>query len=1220
MATTSQKLTVGALLLIVLVSGVIYVSLDDKVRIRVDEDKTTFYIKLLDAQGEPQGRWRVSGREYIKLFQGTKLQYRDAKNIQISQTTVGEKITIKKNTPYKNGASIIQTYEFDGGIEDLELFPISHTIDVYNAEGMILQYEVRDLEYDGETRVAVSPESFGKRMKVEWFGEPYYHKVFQQISSDKIIIKYRPQSDLETYKVRLFDPIPEAATISLVSFGEEWQVYDNTGEFNTYFQDKNDKKTEIGWYAKDGETPGEEDRYLYDCEGNIILKDNGKNLTVKWKNNAFSVDGQSKDGYLIKLKDAESDNINNCVKLNPTEVYQNLTRIVYTKDDLTVNITLRKWNGADFITAPDDVWIIEPSSCDPINESCVPQSGYKFGANDSISKVDTKYQYEWISNKPMKARGLTYILDSELIGSDIREEILKIKDICANVSANCSIGLENLYDPSDFTFQSSILKVNFTATYDPIEDIIVIDPKLDSVLNSATQGFFNNTEGSDHGVGVIYNGTNLTSGGFNSTTGTFRSFGFFQPDSSKAFNITANIATSNGTEPAIYTDANLVAFLPLEDNFTDREGVHDAFCDNCPINASGISSGAMTFDGATTILNFTNDASISLLGNSEITVSIWAYVDPSGAGTTNLFVDKNRGNRGANRGYAIYYLSDGRFIFDGGTTTGNFFATQEAGNINSGRWYHVVGRYDDGVKQIFVNGVDVTFDAAGTSTGTISDPSNLDLLLGGDSVTPSTFVTGSMNNFMLFNRSLSDSEIYDFYKDQLAGTVENTSIPLDTRTSSLYNLESGFSVWGLNNDSSIGETNSFVVDSNGISNGTISGAIFNLTSGVMGGGFSFDGTDDFIGNDTQLASAYPFSMSAWFTSEDGSANDVIFWIGDKDVSTVTYQMVVTGGFVRAWKRNGATIEITPAEGINVAGDNLWHHAVVVFENNTDMKVYVDGVFQTENTTSTVTMSADVDRWTIGANRRSTPEKFFDGLIDEPMFFGRALSSSEISDIYNNFNIDWSAFTSEGVLVDGVPITSTNAGKYMQPNYNYLSGSNKQSGQLINYSVEPTDGPLGPTTGDGVNFQFVGPDLTGVNWWAVDFGLDGSGIPTYDNVTCGEDTPADYESINGSNRVVGSYAMNIGGENGPLGNQEKLQLSIMQYPNRLFAESFRVYFKTNVSIVNQSSYTVDMNFTEIFTRSAVSGVNGSTYRLYHVSNVGGIYNDTGVCLEQPVIIV
>jgi len=231
---TNAKIISGFLLIAIFSTGIYFSLSDAGARLRVDEDKTTYYIKYLDDNGDVYGRWLVSGREYNKIKDGSSLIKRHAKDIdvrhyyynlsnldwiditdfksdEIIKLPPSEFKTIR-TTPYFNEGSIIDTYILDSRIDDAEFLPIEHMVEFYDMNtcgdrGCIYEYEVKDLEYDGITRDAISPEDFGMRMKVEWQEGYYYAKVFQQKSSDKLLVKYRIKDDYVKLNVRLFDPI-----------------------------------------------------------------------------------------------------------------------------------------------------------------------------------------------------------------------------------------------------------------------------------------------------------------------------------------------------------------------------------------------------------------------------------------------------------------------------------------------------------------------------------------------------------------------------------------------------------------------------------------------------------------------------------------------------------------------------------------------------------------------------------------------------------------------------------------------------------------------------------------------------------------------------------------------------------------------------------------------------------------------------------------------------
>ena len=138
----------------------------DDVKIRVDNDKSTFYVY--------DDRWFISGVEYNKLFNGNKLIYRHAKDINRFESFVDNIFSIFRITPYYSGSIINETYRFDSDNTNKELVPVTHEIEIINATGLIYQYEVRRLKCDIETtKDFESPQSFGLNMKVEWDGNPY---------------------------------------------------------------------------------------------------------------------------------------------------------------------------------------------------------------------------------------------------------------------------------------------------------------------------------------------------------------------------------------------------------------------------------------------------------------------------------------------------------------------------------------------------------------------------------------------------------------------------------------------------------------------------------------------------------------------------------------------------------------------------------------------------------------------------------------------------------------------------------------------------------------------------------------------------------------------------------------------------------------------------------------------------------------------------------------
>ncbi len=194
------------LLLVLLASGIIYVQLPRNVKIRVDEDKTTLYVYDHDAHF-----WRVTGREYNSLWDGTSKMNRRASLIVVNQTidNVANTMTVWRTTPYIRGPSIKDTYFFDGRNGNVNFFPVYHTVEIFNGKGFIYQYEVQDLYYHRNTTYLLDRQKqcFPYKTCVEWEEGNYYAKVYKYVNNDrgKLTIKYRLDEDYENFSVRLFD-------------------------------------------------------------------------------------------------------------------------------------------------------------------------------------------------------------------------------------------------------------------------------------------------------------------------------------------------------------------------------------------------------------------------------------------------------------------------------------------------------------------------------------------------------------------------------------------------------------------------------------------------------------------------------------------------------------------------------------------------------------------------------------------------------------------------------------------------------------------------------------------------------------------------------------------------------------------------------------------------------------------------------------------------------
>jgi hypothetical protein len=165
------------------------------------------------------------------------------------------------------------------------------------------------------------------------------------------------------------------------------------------------------------------------------------------------------------------------------------------------------------------------------------------------------------------------------------------------------------------------------------------------------------------------------------------------------------------------------------------------------------------------------------------------------------------------------------------------------------------------------------------------------------------------------------------------------------------------------------------------------------TPAKFGTGLYFDGSDDWLGQAKCPVSGYPFTLSAWFNTTDTAATSDHHILTLRGVSSDTYYGIA----VRYNTFKGIAIarntNTSYASTLKTVNDGKWHNITAVFESATSRTVYLDGVYQATSTSS-VTFSGTA--WYVGSRGGAG---FFNGLIDNANVWNRALSASEIAQLY-----------------------------------------------------------------------------------------------------------------------------------------------------------------------------------------------------------------------------
>ncbi len=407
---------------------------------------------------------------------------------------------------------------------------------------------------------------------------------------------------------------------------------------------------------------------------------------------------------------------------------------------------------------------------------------------------------------------------------------------------------------------------------------------------------------------------------------------------------------------------------------------------------------------------------VSLTQISDFTVSIWANSTASG-------------------GSALYQMGSGVFGqsgFDFSAAGGSISAclssygmrNSSSAAMGGAGWHHIALSVNrTGNYTLYLAGSAVF--AAPFMLGSLNSTANFTI----GSRNGSGFFAGSLDEIRFYNRSLSDSEIYNLYRNRYqdpctlnltftydAAGLANRQLP------ALYNAElkvrtrlqeaqllMPFDMNVTPNqtgpvlDYSSKGTNGIMGDSDPAKSPVWT------SSGKSGGAYVFDGANDYINmSSNSLADVTSaVTVSLWEKSTPPASGSPAF--AAKYGATNGWELYSSGGYAAMGGRDGSgSVRDSGASSTNIADGN-WHHLAGTVNNNI-WSIYVDGALQNSTDTgyagTNLATNAPllVGQWN-GAG------SYVNGTIDEVRIYSRALTASEIYSLYRD-----SALVQSGPLV------------------------------------------------------------------------------------------------------------------------------------------------------------------------------------------------------------
>ena len=430
-----------------------------------------------------------------------------------------------------------------------------------------------------------------------------------------------------------------------------------------------------------------------------------------------------------------------------------------------------------------------------------------------------------------------------------------------------------------------------------------------------------------------------------------------------------------------------------------------------PTWTAGKFGDALSFDGST---NYVQTGSTDILDSDYAgTVSFWIKTSTSDGmilSYSNLSDD--------NAAQVDWYISGGQLGMGmKRDAPGNWDSWVWNGTVNDNKWHHVV-YVADGTNPVivYVDGVPVTLSSF-TNSGSggassdwvansygISSFTNM-FVLGAEhrgSDAPDFFYSGTIDDVRVYGRALTATEVEGLYQSGLAKI--NTSQSPGTLSQGLvgwWTMDGADTVWSS-------PTAGVEYDRSGNGNtGTLNGMTQSgsPTVGKIGQALSFDGVSSYASIPYNAALCPPdITVSAWIyfnaattaTTYGGASINEMYMYGMFGTNWDGYTLYDDGGYLAFFVGGLHYAGFSPP--LNVG---QWYNVVGTYDGST-IKLYVNGAVSATSADTGGDACASGAPLLLGerGNGSSGYDALFNGRLDDVRVYDRALSTSEIEQLYN----------------------------------------------------------------------------------------------------------------------------------------------------------------------------------------------------------------------------
>lgn len=194
-------------------------------------------------------------------------------------------------------------------------------------------------------------------------------------------------------------------------------------------------------------------------------------------------------------------------------------------------------------------------------------------------------------------------------------------------------------------------------------------------------------------------------------------------------------------------------------------------------------------------------------------------------------------------------------------------------------------------------------------------------------------------------------------------------------------------------------------DSKGSNNGTDTNITYSSGNGKFNQGAGFNGSSSKI----RLPSTFPdfgtggFTISAWVKTSSATSQDIFFRQDNSSHQAIIEFNINSSGILNATVR-GTEGNISTPTGSGAIKDGVFHHVVLVSTGSGGtVYIYKDGSQNASASIGTSTLNFGSAVPAFGEVYQGwipSEGNWFNGAIDDMAIFSRALSATEVSNLYN----------------------------------------------------------------------------------------------------------------------------------------------------------------------------------------------------------------------------